>query len=321
MTLIIREAADADTPVLARLMTTVQPGQPWTPESLAHQHEFLRSHPLRLHLQTWLAERNGQPVGMAAALQFPGMYHPDRYHAELMVLPDFARRGIGTRLAQVLETHLRKRGAQEVQAGAEEDQPLGIRFLEQRGFTEAMRFWDNVLKLEHFHLDAWQEHEHLPDGVRIVSLAQLEQDIGQERARLAYYEALAEARLDVPRTGEATAYTREDHEVRYTHPAFYPAGILLAVTSDNEVVALSELWKGEGNIHRLDTGLTGTRRAWRRKGLALALKLAGIRVARAYGATEIWTNNSTQNAPMLAINDRLGYKPRPAHIEFKWGQL
>lgn len=319
MTLLIREATDADIPDMARIMSAVQPAHPWTPETLALENEQLRTHPLGLHLHLWLAELDGQGVGTAAVLQFPGMYHPDRYHAELMVLPNFQRRGIGTELARVLEAHLQARGAREVQAGTEEDVLHGIRFLERRGFTEAMRFWDNVLKLDSLDLTRWAPHERVPAGVRIVSLAQLEAQIGPENARRAYYEALVEARLDVPRTAEATEFTREDFNRRFDHPTLFPEGILLAVTEGNEVVALSELWKGEIDPQRLDNGLTGTRRAWRRKGLALALKLAGIRVAQQRGATEIWTNNSTQNAPMLAINDRLGFKPRPAHIEFKWG--
>jgi hypothetical protein len=36
-----------------------------------------------------------------------------------------------------------------------------------------------------------------------------------------------------------------------------------------------------------------------------------IRYAKARGADAIVTNNDSQNAPMLAINRRLSYVPRP----------
>ncbi|WP_309570833.1 GNAT family N-acetyltransferase [Deinococcus sp.] len=318
-TLVIRETTDADIPAMARIMGEVNPAHPWTPEALAHEIEFLQAHPLGLHLAQWIVEEAGQPVATAAILQFAGMYHEDRYHAEVMVLPASGRRGIGTRLADVLDAHLRRRGAREVLAGAYENHPHALAFLTRRGFTEAMRFWDNVLDLRDFDLPVWAEQEQLPDGVRVLTYPQLEAELGPDAALDAYYEGFREAREDVPRTGDVTALTVEDFRKRFENPSVFPQGVLLAVTGAGEVVAVSELWRAQDNPQRLDTGLTGTRRAWRRRGLALALKLAAIRVAQAADVTEIWTGNATTNAPMLAINERLGFRRRPAFIEMKWG--
>lgn len=318
-TLTIREAADTDIPVMARIMSAVNPNHPWTPESLAHELQTLRNHPLELHLAEWLAEEDGQPVGVASTTQFIGMYHPDRYWAEVMVLPDCAGRGVGAGLARVLEAHLRSLGAREVLAGAYEDQPRALAFLQRRGFTEAMRYFDNVLDVSTFDPAPWAAHEALPGNLRALSLAALEAEMGQEAARRAFHSAFSEARLDVPRTGEASEITFEDFQTRLSHPLVYPGGILLAVTDSGEVVALSELEHAEGDPGRLNTGLTGTRRAWRRKGLALALKLRAIRLAQERGVRQIWTGNASTNAPMLAINERLGFRPRPAYVEMKWG--
>ncbi|THF87682.1 GNAT family N-acetyltransferase [Deinococcus sp. KSM4-11] len=318
-TLVIRETTDADIADMARIMSEVNPAHPWTPEALAHEIEFLQSHPLGLHLAQWIAVQYAQPVATAAALQFAGMYHPDRYHAEVMVLPSAGRHGIGTRLADVLDAHLRQRGAREVLAGAYENHPHALAFLTRRGFTEAMRFWDNVLDLRGFDLQAWAEQALVPDGVRVLSYAQLVAELGPDAALTAFYEGFKEAREDVPRTGEVTPLTPEDFQKRQENPSVYPEAQLLAVTDHGEVVAVSELWRAQNDPQRLDTGLTGTRRAWRRRGLALALKLAAIRVALSQGVTEIWTGNATTNAPMLAINDRLGFRTRPAFIEMKWG--
>ncbi|WP_412028223.1 N-acetyltransferase family protein [Deinococcus yunweiensis] len=317
--LVIRETTDTDIPAMAQIMSEVNPSHPWTPEALAHEISFLQSHPLGLHLAQWIVEDAGEPVAVAAILQFAGMYHPDRYHAEIMVLPVAERHGIGTRLADTVAAHLRERGAREVLAGAYEHQPHALAFLARRGFTEAMRFYDNVLELTDFDLGAWAEHERVPDGVRVLSYPQLESELGPEAALHAFHAGFAEAREDVPRTGEATELTVEDFRRRFENPAVYPDGLLLAVTDAGEVVALSELWRVDGSPARLNTGLTGTRRAWRRRGLALALKLAAIRVAVSAGVTEIWTGNATTNVPMLTVNERLGFRPRPAFVEMKWG--
>ena len=55
----------------------------------------------------------------------------------------------------------------------------------------------------------------------------------------------------------------------------------------------------------------GVRREYRGRGIALALKLLAIDFCRRSGAARIRTNNDSENAPMLAINRRLGYVPEP----------
>lgn len=54
---------------------------------------------------------------------------------------------------------------------------------------------------------------------------------------------------------------------------------------------------------------TGTARAHRRRGLATLAKLATIAWARDNGIDEIVTDNAEANEGMLAINERLGYRP------------
>jgi RimJ/RimL family protein N-acetyltransferase len=57
--------------------------------------------------------------------------------------------------------------------------------------------------------------------------------------------------------------------------------------------------------------ITGVDRMYRGRKIALALKLLAIRWAIEKGASCIVTDNDSQNAPMLAINRKLGYVPRP----------
>ncbi|GGS02443.1 GNAT family N-acetyltransferase [Deinococcus sedimenti] len=320
--LTVRPATDADLGELADLLTAVNPRHPWTAESLAHDLHSLRSHPLGLHVEQWVAHGpDGALLGAASALQFGGMYHPDRYHAEVSVHPGARGRGVGTRLAQLLDAHLRERGAREVLAGAYEDEPRSLHFLHARGFEEVMRFFDNVLTVADFDPDAWTDQAALPGGLRAVSLADLSAELGEDAARRAYYEGWLAAREDVPRTGAATPVAYEDFLTRLDRPEHLPHGTLLAVTPAGEVAALSELYRDLHDPQRLNTGLTGTTRAWRRQGLALALKVAALRLARNLGAREVWTGNATTNAPMLALNDRLGFRPRVAWVEHCWGGL
>jgi RimJ/RimL family protein N-acetyltransferase len=64
---------------------------------------------------------------------------------------------------------------------------------------------------------------------------------------------------------------------------------------------------------------TGTMRAHRGRGLASAVKLASIEWAARNGIVQLATRNDETNAPMLAINRRLGYRPAARRVEYLRG--
>ena len=62
------------------------------------------------------------------------------------------------------------------------------------------------------------------------------------------------------------------------------------------------------------TIMTGVRPDFRRHGVALALKLMTIRIARSRGARSMTTMNDTANPGILALNQKMSYQPRPARL-------
>ena len=60
---------------------------------------------------------------------------------------------------------------------------------------------------------------------------------------------------------------------------------------------------------RAQNNLAGTLREFRGRGLATLLKSHSLRRAAELGVTIAITDNEEANAPMLAVNLRLGYRP------------
>ena len=68
---------------------------------------------------------------------------------------------------------------------------------------------------------------------------------------------------------------------------------------------------------KLSTGLTGVMRDYRRRGVALALKVRAASYAREAGFRSISTHNHTTNRVMLSLNEALGFVREPAWIGLK----
>jgi RimJ/RimL family protein N-acetyltransferase len=63
------------------------------------------------------------------------------------------------------------------------------------------------------------------------------------------------------------------------------------------------------------TGYTCTDPEYRGRGLARAIKLQTLAQAVELGVPVVGTSNDAENAPILHINDTLGYRPRPGFVE------
>ncbi len=62
------------------------------------------------------------------------------------------------------------------------------------------------------------------------------------------------------------------------------------------------------------TGFTCCDPDYRGRGIARAVKLQSLAQAVELGIPAVFTGNDSQNAPMLHINEKLGYAPRPGFV-------
>ncbi|MEV0412197.1 hypothetical protein AB0I68_15690 [Streptomyces sp. NPDC050448] len=91
-------------------------------------------------------------------------------------------------------------------------------------------------------------------------------------------------------------------------PAAKRHRLLVAETADGLVAGTAEAGLAYDSPEPGRSAMTGTRRAFRGRGLARLAKTDSPRRARAAGCTEAFTGNDTGNEPMLAINTSFGYE-------------
>jgi GNAT superfamily N-acetyltransferase len=295
MTLTVRDYRPADAKAVADLRRAVLPFLVSTPQGVAWD---VTTAPAAQHLRMYVAEHDGRLIGAARAQSLHQGSLPGQGSAAVLVHPDHRGRGAGGTLLTSAEEHLCAVGATRFFARVS-DTPDANAFAARRGYRRARS--GRFLRLDLATAALPPLPAGLPPGVRLCTGA----DFGADPYPLfaAYAEAAADEPGEVP--GDAMAY--EDWLLHtWEHPDT-DLELTSVVTAGGEVAAFS-LAVTDG-LGRYVSGMTGTRRAFRGRGLAHLAKTDSLRRARDAGCTEAFTGNDAANAPMLALHHAFGYRP------------
>jgi GNAT superfamily N-acetyltransferase len=229
---------------------------------------------------------------------------------EMMVAPTWEGQGVGVLLYDEQLAFLRACGATNVRVNVRDDDPSALRFAERRGYQIDRHIFDSSLDLATFDERPFVGAIAAAEarGIRFVTLADLG---GAEDAQRRLYAVNRAASLDVPGAEQQFMPFEQWREMVYTASWYRADGHIAAVDSaTGEWVGLAAVgvFPDRDSAHHM---ITGVDRKYRGQGLALALKLLSLRCARRYGVARVTTNNDSQNAPILAINRKLGYQPDP----------
>jgi mycothiol synthase len=238
-----------------------------------------------------VARAGGEPVAC-------GFVEPSGPYAagDVAVVPEHRRRGVGSSMLAELSRRARALGKDELQGEVKESDPESSAFFERRGFVKVGAERAVVLALEGVE----PPPPDPPEGVRIASRV-------EEPDRLdEMYGVAVQADEDIPgSTGVQTFEQWRAHEI--DKPNRRPELCFLALAGD-EVVGYAALQVfGDEAFH----GLTATRRDWRRRGVATALKRAEIAAAKRAGFRRLLTESEERNEPMRRLNEKLGFVPAP----------
>ena len=254
----------------------------------------------------FLASGQSGPVG-AATLGRCFMYDEafDGGWSTIAVPEPERGQGVGTALYRAVSKEAQARGWSTLVTSIQADRPDSIAWAERRGFRETERSRSIELVL------AGMARPDIapPSEIEITTLA--------ERPDLAdmLYAVAVEAYADIPHRTEppnvGTPAEFRAHEIE--HPSTPHDGLFIATAGGSPVgyasMVLMEL-EPDAAFH----GMTAVMRDWRGRGVATALKRACICWGMDQGLSRLLTDNDLANAPMRAVNDALGYTPRPDRV-------
>jgi mycothiol synthase len=220
------------------------------------------------------------------------------------VLPQHRRQGLGTAFYQRISAWLAEHDVDQIDTTVPEDDQESISFAAKRGFHEVERNGRMILDLAGIELEPTAP----PAGIDIVTW--------EERPELSrgIYDVACEAYPDIPGDRDETIELFEDwleHEMK--GPGDRPDATFLAVAGD-EVVGYSKFSLTAAQPTTAHHDMTAVKRAWRRRGIAGALKRRQIAWAKERGYERLATQNEVRNEPIRRLNKRLGYREAPGRI-------
>ena len=271
------------------------------------QWSFGRANPARPHAHL-VAAVDSRIVGSGYLRAIPEM---EPLVLNLEVDPEYQRRGIGTMLlARVLRV---TRNERRVMMAVSESSASGIAFAEHRGFVEHSRRYESELNLGTFDPAEFsgQRQALAEAGIRFATFA----DEDSPQFRRAMHRLVNRLTRDVPTPEPIPLSNYEEWERDWINVPFASPGTFAVALSGSRPIAMSYLvLEADGSGYNW---MTGVARTHRHKGLGPAIKVEALRLAKDRGVPFVRTNNDLANAPMLAINKKLGFRPRPGVIGYE----
>jgi GNAT superfamily N-acetyltransferase len=288
----IRPARPDDAPALVLLRRAVYP---YMVRGEATTRRMISSPPPGSDRIFLVAEQAGNLAGTVSAFRQPRAADRGFGQVALHVGPDHRGGGVGTALLAEGIAHLRAIGATRAGTWANPD---SLSFARRHGFEPSRELRYSALDLTGF-----EAVPTVPDGVRLVPL----REVGEKELYEADVIAATDEPGDVP--PQPTPYPTWRYET-WEEPGLDRDASTAAV-SDSRIVSFSLVLR-DGD--RIWSDMTATVPAHRGRGLARAVKATALTRAAAAGAQTAYTSNDESNAPMLAVNAHLGYRPVAAQL-------
>jgi len=207
------------------------------------------------------------------------------------------------------EQTIRENGGKIASCWCRTDRPEGRDALLRRGYEEGQRNPVGMIELSSFEPADWAEQVAKVKGdpqYRIVTIADYAaanpdawmHDYWRLEMDLLADVPLPEPWKDIPFEDWKKELLANEQKLDWMYFALH----------DDALAGTTQLLPNFVDSRIMNTGLTGVRRDYRRRGLATALKANAFTLAKAAGAERIYMDNEVNN-PMYQLNLALGVRP------------
>jgi RimJ/RimL family protein N-acetyltransferase len=308
---VMRPATLDDAALAADLMTASYPRFAEDPIVTRYRWERIRR---GWCVGRYIAEIEGRPVAFLDWYHGPADEDPAR-HCEVGVSLDRSHLDVDllTFLWRWVAAEAEASGSLKLEAYAGEDEPMVIEALERAGFDRDRleKVWELDLEEQGPRLEreaAEANSKMAEGGIRLSTLAEW----NDQDALVKLHALDRRTRKDIPTTFPILAEAFEDF-VRRTAAPDRPHDRWWIALDGARPVAMSYLRfpPVRGSVW---TGYTCSDPEYRGRGIARAVKLQSLGQAAEQGVPFVYTDNDSENAPMLHINEKLGYRACPGFV-------
>jgi RimJ/RimL family protein N-acetyltransferase len=232
--------------------------------------------------------------------------------SDLYVVPGGRNRGVGRDLADALTDATRSYGLPGFLTSAPDDDPASLAAARRLGFEVVGHHHESVLDLDALDVAGATAAVRRAEaaGFRLSPLP----DDADEAAWRRVYDACVVLWRDAPDAVGAT-----DELPFSVFRGFFPEPwYVLLAWRDDELVGFTAMMDRAKDA-ALNTFFTGVARSARGAGLSTGLKAAHALLMRDLGHHRLYTQNMDQNAPILAANDRLGFRVDSGYFDLARG--
>jgi GNAT superfamily N-acetyltransferase len=236
---------------------------------------------------------DGDLVGWASAGLIGGS-EPLDGELRLLVRPEYRGRGVETELLQVTHADLRAGGAKSARVFAD---PADVEWAARFGYRQTRQ-------VHYAGIDPRKAPDlpEVPSGVRLVLVTEVDPRL--------LYDADEVAQRTKPGDAKISSRPYDDWLADiWNSPDLAPA-VSVAALYEGRVVAFT---RNHGDDRRIWSRMTSTMPEYRSRGLAKLVKAAALRRAADAGIRGAYTANYDGNAPMIAVNEWLGYQRIATH--------
>ncbi len=279
-------------------------------ETTLHEWEARRWEGLIRH--RLVAEDGSRIVGYASSAH-QSWDPPGRLELWVAVSKTDRRPGIGSSLYDAALACALNNGATVLTGEVREGDTESLRFAEARGYRLDRHLFESQLDVAEF--DETPFAAVIPrleaEGIRFFSLA----DRDTPEIRRGLHEVNAATALDIPGYEGVFSTFDEFSQMVFASSWYIPEGQIMAAEGDRIVGLAAIAYYPEQEL--MINNMTGVLPQYRGRKIALALKLLAIGLAQRKGVRHIRTDNDSANAPMLAINRKLGYRAEAGLLRLK----